>query len=90
MIHRNEALRRLPDVNMETIISMTNGINWNGASSHKNSIISPISKVLMLLERIHNNSSFRDLARNYNVSHTTCWRMTHDTSRLIEEFIYNN
>lgn len=79
---------------MSTIIKISNSINWNDARIHRNSIISPISKVLMLYERINNEASYRSLAIAYNVSHTTCWRLIHDTQRLycmlFEDALFNN
>ena len=75
---------RLQQVDMGYVISVANCIDWEDGRCHRNCRLSPITKVLLWLDREHNQDTFRDMARVYSVSHMTVWRIYTDTSRLFQ------
>ncbi|MCP4988573.1 MAG: transposase family protein [Colwellia sp.] len=70
-------------ISLQWIINVSCTIEWERATSHRHSIISPVTKTMMAVDRVLTGATFRDLAVWYGVSHTTCWRIFHDTSDLI-------
>ena len=75
---------------MNTVIAMARAIDWNNCRIHQNSILSPITKILIILDREHNETTFRDLGNLYRVSHTTCWRIYHDVTQLLNQTFFNS
>ncbi len=87
--HRTITVRLRPhDVVMERVLDVCTAVDWEQARSHRHSLVSPVTKTLMVLDRILTGASFSQLSRWYGISRVTCWRIVHDTRN--NSFLRNN
>lgn len=74
---------RMRGLTLNFVLEFTSTVNWAQAGVHYRSRLASPSKLLLVIDKLRNQTTFSDLALIYGISRSSCHRIYHETCRLI-------